>query len=41
MQRAAHTGTIPVLGKLNERGDLLFSQKTIEELAKKGITPEP
>jgi hypothetical protein len=41
VQRAAHTGAIPVLGKLNERGDLLFSQKTIEDLAKKGETPEP
>jgi hypothetical protein len=41
VQRAAHTGAIPVVGKLNERGDLLFSQKTIEEIAKKGETPTP
>jgi hypothetical protein len=31
-----------VLGKLNERGDLLFSQQAIEALAKKeGDTPNP
>lgn len=40
VQRAAHTGAIPVVGKLNERGDLLFSEQAIQELAnKEGDTP--
>lgn len=39
VQRAAHTGVIPIVGKLNDRGDLLFSQAAIEELAKQQGTP--
>lgn len=39
VQRAANTGAIPILRK--HSGGLLFSQKTIEDLAKKGDTPTP
>lgn len=42
VQRGVNTGAIPILRKLdNRRGDLLFSQKAIEELAKKGTPPTP
>lgn len=41
VHRLANTGAIPIIGKLNARGDLLFSQHVIEELAKhQGETPE-
>lgn len=39
VHRLANTGAIPIIGKLNARGDLLFSQKAIEELAKKEHEP--
>lgn len=39
VQRAANTGAIPILRR-NSAG-LLFSQKQIEEIAKKGMTPAP
>lgn len=42
VQRAAATGAIPIVGKLDGRDALMFSQQTIEEIAaREGETPAP
>lgn len=39
VHRLANTGALPIVGRLGQRGDLVFSQEALQEIAKKDSPP--